>query len=400
MVKTKRTVLILGGTGAMGNFLVDIFLNSNEWDVYVTSRSHHSSVLDNLTYFIGNAKDLNFIKEICTTKYDAIVDFMNYDYDEFLQNCNFLLNSCKHYIFLSSCRVYNNGSKLTEESDRLLDTIADKEFLSTQRYALRKARQEDILKSCDNKNWTIVRPYITYSNIRLQLGVYEKEEWLYRILNNKKLVIRKEILDCYTTLTYGFDVASGIYQIVNNNSLMEDTIQIVTEESITWREILEIYKQAGKDAIENAYIKAKAYYDVTGMPTIGMDNNLFIEELPDEKQPGTHVRRVNGKELTDDEMIEYYTNLVKEYGGKLSAKWVYGMVIYNGKTSQEYNWSKDNFYLVDKPSEKRNPGYPLDSISVIPESNKYFVELTKEEKSMNKQNYKDDKVVDFIINNI
>ena len=27
-----------------------------------------------------------------------------------------------------------------------------------------------------------------------------------------------------------------------------------------------------------------------------MDNNLYIEELPEEKQPGTHVRRINGKE--------------------------------------------------------------------------------------------------------
>ena len=34
------------------------------------------------------------------------------------------------------------------------------------------------------------------------------------------------------------------------------------------------------------------------------------EELPEEKQPGTHVRRVNGKELNDDEMIEYYCNLL------------------------------------------------------------------------------------------
>ena len=33
----------------------------------------------------------------------------------------------------------------------------------------------------------------------------------------------------------------------------------------------------GKDALENAYIKAKAYYEVTGLPTIGMDNTLFIE---------------------------------------------------------------------------------------------------------------------------
>ena len=71
----------------------------------------------------------------------------------------------------------------------------------------------------------------------------------------------------------------------------------------------------GKDAIENAAIKAKAYYDATKITTIGMDNNLFIEEIPKEKQPGTHVRRVNGKTLTDDEMITYYTNLVKEYGG-------------------------------------------------------------------------------------
>ena len=34
----------------------------------------------------------------------------------------------------------------------------------------------------------------------------------------------------------------------------------------------------GKDAIENAYIKAKAYYDKTGIITIGMDNNLFFEK--------------------------------------------------------------------------------------------------------------------------
>ena len=63
-------------------------------------------------------------------------------------------------------------------------------------------------------------------------------------------------------------------------------------------------EENGKNAIENAYIKAKAYYEATGIVSIGLDNNLFIEELPEEKQPGTHVRRVNGKELTDEEKIE------------------------------------------------------------------------------------------------
>ena len=39
-----------------------------------------------------------------------------------------------------------------------------------------------------------------------------------------------------------------------------------------------------------------------------MDNNLYIEGLPEEKQPGTHVRRINGKELNDE--IEKELNFV------------------------------------------------------------------------------------------
>jgi len=159
-------------------------------------------------------------------------------------------------------------------------------------------------------------------------------------------------------------------------------------------------EETGRNAIENAYIKAKAYYDATGIITIGMDDNLFIEELPEEKQPGTHVRRVNGTELNDDEMIEYYTGLVKEYGGKLTAKWMYGMVVYNGKEAKEYTWSKNHFYLVDTPSEKRNPGYPLNSISIMPECNKYFVDLTEEDRNRDKKNYNEDEVVNFIVKSV
>ena len=157
-------------------------------------------------------------------------------------------------------------------------------------------------------------------------------------------------------------------------------------------------QETGKNAIENAYLKAKAYFEATGIVTIGIDDNLFIEELPEDKQPGTNVRRVNGKELTDEEMIQYYTNLVKENGGRLTAKWVYGMVIYNGIEAKQYSWSKDHFYFVDKPSEKRNPGYPLDSISVMPEFNKYFVDLTQEEKNKNINNGND--VIEFIVKSL
>lgn len=179
------------------------------------------------------------------------------------------------------------------------------------------------------------------------------------------------------------------------SKLQDKGIEVLTLKDINLK--LEV-EEIGKNAIENALLKAKAYFEATGITSIGIDNNLFIEELPEEKQPGTHVRRVGGKELTDEEMIQYYTNLVKENGGKLTAKWVYGIVIYDGKEPKQYTWAKDHFYFVDTPCEKRTPGYPLDSISIMPEYNKYFAQLTQEEKNSNINN--EDDVINFIVESL
>lgn len=181
------------------------------------------------------------------------------------------------------------------------------------------------------------------------------------------------------------------------DSLKERGIELITIKDLDYKLPID---ENGKNAIENAYIKAKTYYDKTKIPTIGMDNNLFIEELPEERQPGTHVRRINGKELNDEEMIEYYTNLVKENGGKLTAKWVYGMVICSDKGVNKFSWSKDHFYFVNKPCEKRNPGYPLDSMTIVPEFNKYLIELTEKDKMKYKKQDNIDDVIEFITNSV
>ena len=179
------------------------------------------------------------------------------------------------------------------------------------------------------------------------------------------------------------------------DKLQERNIEIITLKDLGINIDVE---ETGNNSLENAYIKAKTYYEIAKIPTMSMDCSLFIEGIPEEKQPGIHTRRVNGKELNDDEMLEYYVNLVNQYGGKLSAKWVYGMVIYDGNEKKEFTWSKDHFYLIDKPSEKRRMGYPLDSISITANNNKYFVEMTPEEK-IEKSN-SDDKVIDFIVNSV
>lgn len=156
----------------------------------------------------------------------------------------------------------------------------------------------------------------------------------------------------------------------------------------------------GKTAIENALIKARAYYEHLQMPIMAMDDNLYLENVPELEQPGVFVRRVNGKRLNDEEMLEHYTSLVRKYGvnGKLTAKWVYGLAVINKGIETTYTWSKEDFYLVEQVSPIRHKDYPLNSISVNKKLNKYFVDLTEEDKQSLKQDESD--VIDFIVSSL
>lgn len=237
-----KKILVLGGTGAMGVSLVEILSRRGEYELDVTSRKERFSKSDRVRFIQGNARDNDFIFPLLKKHYDIIVDFMNYDLDEFENRCNKMLYSTSQYVWFSSCRVYAySETPLTEESPRLLEISKDKDFLATNRYALRKARQEDILKRSGYNNYTIIRPYITYSDQRLQLGVYEKEHWLYRILKGRDLVINENILSKTTTLTYGYDVSMAISKLLDNPKAFGKIVQIASSETMTWEEILRLY---------------------------------------------------------------------------------------------------------------------------------------------------------------
>ena len=182
-----------------------------------------------------------------------------------------------------------------------------------------------------------------------------------------------------------------------SKGLQEKGIEVITLKDIDAE--IEV-EENGKDAIENAIIKAKAYSNIVNIPVFAMDDNLYLENVPEEKQPGMYVRRVNGKRLNDDEMIEHYTNLVKLYGidGKLTCRWVYGMAVINNGKESTYTWSNEDFYMVEKPSNKINPGYPLNTISINKKLNKYFTEITEEDKALLHEDESD--IVEFIANSI
>lgn len=233
-------ILLLGGTGAMGIHLADL-LSKQGNEIFVTTRKKRMD-MERITYLQGDAHDTEFLCKVLSSEWDAIVDFMVYNTVEFANGVGLLLSSTYQYIFLSSARVFAETEGFTtEKSARLLDISTDVKYLKTDEYALTKARQEDILRRSGRTNWTIVRPYITFSEIRLQLGVYEKENWLYQALHGRPIVFSKDIARHYTTLTHGFDVARGIVGLIGNLKAAGEDFNIVTNEAYTWQKILELY---------------------------------------------------------------------------------------------------------------------------------------------------------------
>lgn len=240
-------VLLLGGTGVMGTALSEE-LQKNRIEVYITTRSFRKSRRSE-HYIQGNAMDVSFLETVCGLHYwDAVVDFMSYKTEQFRERVEMLLNATKQYVYISTGRVYgHNEYPIKESSPKLLDISNDIEYLKTDEYALTKARQENILLQSGRKNYTIVRPCIIYGDERLQLGVLEKEEWLYRALHGREIVFCKEILDKTTTMTNGKDVASAFIKIIGNNQCLGETYHITCNHHRTWEQIFNIYRSAIKN---------------------------------------------------------------------------------------------------------------------------------------------------------
>ena len=160
-----KNVLVLGSTGAMGQFLVPYLVNLG-YKVTAVSLDDEVPYSDAVTCIKGDAFDMDFLKSLLAQKFDGIVNFMIYwpPKRRFEDYYKLFLDNTDHFIFLSSCRVYADEEvPVKETSPRLLDVSKDEELLASDDYCMHKARAEDLLWSTDYNNFSIVRPATTFS---------------------------------------------------------------------------------------------------------------------------------------------------------------------------------------------------------------------------------------------
>ena len=226
-----KKILVPGGTGAMGVYLIPKLLKMG-YKVDVISRDDWVSDNPNLKYIVADAKDYNYIENILKNDYDAVVDFMIYPTMEMMEKfLPLYLSNTGHYFYFSTYRVYaNEEHPVKETSPRLLDVSKDEILLNRGDYSIFKAQGEEWLKKSGFDNWTIVRPAITYSKRRFQLVTMEYDLVLRRMIEGKKVIVPQKALNVQATMSWAGDVAEMLARLVLNKVAYSETYSVCTAE--------------------------------------------------------------------------------------------------------------------------------------------------------------------------
>lgn len=303
----RKKVLVLGGTGAMGVYLVPE-LAALGYDVQVVSLDNVVSDNPRVTYVKADAKNIDYQRELLKERFDAIVDFLIYSTEQFRERCDILLGNTGQYILLSSYRVYaGHDIPITESSPRLVDASTDQEFLATDDYSLSKARAEDILANSKYTNWTMVRPAITYSKRRFQLVTLEAPVVVARAMKGLPVVIPKAALPVQATMSWAGDVARLMSRLLFNPGAIGERFTLATAEHRPWGEVAEYYKEI--IGLEYVAAETEDYLKILGSSK-GAWYQLAYDRLFERIVDNSKVLRVTG--LKQEDFMPLRRGLEKE----------------------------------------------------------------------------------------
>lgn len=264
-----KKILVLGATGAMGQYLVPILAETG-YRIDAVSLDDVKSDNSNVNRIKANAKEKDVFRGLLKNGYDGIIDFMIYPTSELAGVLPLVLDHTEHYIYLSSYRIYDNKEHpIRETSPRLIDASDDVLLRNSDDYSIYKARGENILRAQPRRNWTIIRPAITYSLMRYQLVTLEAANTVGRAFAGKAVVLPEQARKVQATMTWAGDVARMIAGLIFNEKALGETFTVATSEHRAWGEIADYYK------------------DICNLKAVWVDMENYLRILsPDPYYPG------------------------------------------------------------------------------------------------------------------
>lgn len=283
---SDKSVLLIGGGGTLGTYTAFELLKLGcRVDVICPEKkiSHNKR----LCFYREYATEAVLKKLFDEKRYDGIVNFIHYPDAESYKPVHKLLSAnTGHLIFLSSYRVYADlQHPITETAPMLLDVTDDKDFLEKETYAISKAKAEKFLRNeSGTKNWTVVRPVISFSEKRFDLVTCSGREIIEKAKTGEKIYLPYEAKN----LTAGLDWAGNSGKLIANLLFKEETFgeayTISSAQNLTWGETAEIYTELLE--IEFEWIDAQTYiknYEDPNKIWILLYDRLFDRKIDNSK---------------------------------------------------------------------------------------------------------------------
>lgn len=297
---SKGKVLVLGGTGAMGVYVVPELLKLG-FEVDAIAIDNLEAKMKEANYFEVNGKDKDVVGKILKNGYDAVIDYMTYSTQELKERYEMFLENTGHYIFLSSYRVYANADKIiTENSPRVISEIKEEAYVKSDDYSISKCRQENIIENSSYLNWTMVRPSIVYSQKRFQLVTLEAPMFLPRVKEGKKVMLPKDAMGVQATMTWSGDIAKMMARLVLNKKAYREKYTLSTAEHNTWECVEKLYEDIiglkAEWVDRDTYIKTRAGRDEEILP---VKWQLDYDRLFDRAVDNSKILEVTGLKQSD-----------------------------------------------------------------------------------------------------
>lgn len=118
----------------------------------------------------------------------------------------------------------------------------------------------------------------------------------------------------------------------------------------------------GSDFRENARMKAKFYFEKTGIPTISTDNVFWVEKWPKDNGVIVHMRKEANPEserATDDEVVAYFDTWIEKHGPS-KAHFIFALAYADHKGVQETESTQREYILQNKTVKDFPAGYPME----------------------------------------
>ncbi len=284
--------LFIGGTGTISLAITKQFLAAGH-ELYLLNRGNRQVKLEGHVHYLNADiyQESDVLHVLGNLTFDVVAQFIAFEPEHIARDYRLFKNRTKQYLFISSASAYQKPLSHYEitESTPLANPYWE--------YSRNKIACEELLMKLYREERfpiTIVRPSHTYDERSIPTGLHgDKGSYavIKRMLEGKPVIIHGDGTSLWT-LTHNQDFAKGFIGLMDNVHAIGESVQITSDESLTWNQIYGcIAKNLGVELnavyVSSAFLAAASGYDVTGSligdkaNTVVFDNSKLKRLVPD-----------------------------------------------------------------------------------------------------------------------